>query len=530
MPGRWLWLAVLLSLPLRAVTVYHQDFSDGQRGRASLHPYQDHCRFELDPDIWRSAPASLAITTDTAGRGGADLPVAVEPGHTITVRWSYRGDGRVAPDAAMVRFGLYDLGRRRMAWPAGADPVMSRSGVVDIRPSDMTINVALLPAQMDWQTVEVQLRLPQQAGWLLINLCAFHGGGTIYYDEVEVIDPNPSAALPDLPRWTAPWPDVGRPAAGYAPLAGVKETIVYRGKPGHAFNHIPRLCHHDGMLFVAWNDHPRDEDAMGQRILVSRSADGLHWSAAEEWLPPVADRFLTVLPMRFPDAWQVLDGRLYLVASTFASGGARGYRGEVARGLKSDDTLGSVELLDDPDHPLLALRGSWAPSPTPDPSCVTWYAADGNRLIEREVYRRPDGVLVALARQAGPVFLLYAALSRDDGRSWSDFQRTDIPDSPSLTASGTLPDGRVFLIHSPVAMLRDPLVLSLSADGITFDQAVALRYGTPPVRYEGRNKLPGFQYPSAVVVGDSLWVAYAIGKEDIAVARVPLAALPKPLE
>jgi hypothetical protein len=40
------------------------------------------------------------------------------------------------------------------------------------------------------------------------------------------------------------------------------------------------------------------------------------------------------------------------------------------------------------------------------------------------------------------------------------------------------------------------------------------------------HKGAGFQYPSAVVVGDALWVIYSVGKEDVAVSRVPLASLP----
>jgi hypothetical protein len=40
--------------------------------------------------------------------------------------------------------------------------------------------------------------------------------------------------------------------------------------------------------------------------------------------------------------------------------------------------------------------------------------------------------------------------------------------------------------------------------------------------------VPGFQYPSAVVAHDALWVIYSVGKEDVAVSRIPLSELPTP--
>lgn len=514
---RPLALLVLLLRTCLATVIYEQDFSPARRGTATLRSYVDTCRFDLTDEV-------LAITTDAAGRGGADLMIPVEAGE-VALRWRYRDEPGLAAGAAMVRLGVYDRRKHRRSWPDSGVTLHSHEGVADVKPSESTLNLALA-ATPEWQTATVRLRLPEGVGWLLVNLCAFHGGGTLRYDDVVLDDLAAPREPVDLPLWESAWPDPTRPAAGYPVLANVEEVIVHRATPATGtFNHIPQLTIHDGTFYLAWNNHARDEDAIGQRILGSRSPDGRHWSPAEEWLPPVPERFLTILPMRFSPSWQTLDGRLYLIASRFSGGGARGYRDEEARHVSASG-LGPIAILSR-DHPLLATRGSWAPRLEPDPACVSWSAEDGCRLIERTVYRRPDGVLVALARQAGPTFLMYAALSRNDGRSWSPFRRSNIPDSPSLATSGTLPDGRVYLVHSPVAQVRDPLVISLSSDGIVFDQTVALRSDMPPVKYDGRNKLPGFQYPSAVVNEGSLWVAYAIGKEDIAIARVALSELPR---
>lgn len=68
--------------------------------------------------------------------------------------------------------------------------------------------------------------------------------------------------------------------------------------------------------------------------------------------------------------------------------------------------------------------------------------------------------------------------------------------------------------------LADPLVLSLSDDGVHWDRAFDVRDSCPPRRYPGRAKGPGYQYPGAVVVGSQLLVSYSVNKEDIAVSII----------
>ena len=158
-------------------------------------------------------------------------------------------------------------------------------------------------------------------------------------------------------------------------------------------------------------------------------------------------------------------------------------------------------------------------------------SVDAHEMCEPTVYQRSDGVLVKLSRDCGPheSYRLYASVSEDRGKTWSPAVRTNIPDSPSKAVTGTLPNGETYLIgnHVPRSAqgVRDPLVISLSPDGKTFDRSAAIVQGTPLIRYPGRAKGLGFQYPSAIVVGKSLWVIYSIDKEDVAVSRIPLAEL-----
>jgi hypothetical protein len=49
-----------------------------------------------------------------------------------------------------------------------------------------------------------------------------------------------------------------------------------------------------------------------------------------------------------------------------------------------------------------------------------------------------------------------------------------------------------------------------------------LSLGEPFHRAAGRRRASGFQHPHSIVVGDSVWLIYAISKEDIELARISL--------
>ena len=97
-----------------------------------------------------------------------------------------------------------------------------------------------------------------------------------------------------------------------------------------------------------------------------------------------------------------------------------------------------------------------------------------------------------------------------------------IPDTHSRTCSAVLPDGSIYIVGNQVANGRDPVTISISRDGINFDRSFSVRYGAPPVKYPGAAKIVGFQYPAAMVLKETVWVSYSLGKEDIGVTRFSL--------
>ena len=133
----------------------------------------------------------------------------------------------------------------------------------------------------------------------------------------------------------------------------------------------------------------------------------------------------------------------------------------------------------------------------------------------------------AAAATASPPLLLPAGIQCE----WSAPARTDIP-SEARFYTGSLPDGRIFLVGNQAGWGRNPLMLSLSEDGVVFDRSFVVRYEAkmPPVRFPGRGKSTGFDYPGAVIVNGTMVVAYSVNKEDIELAAFPLTDLAtKPL-
>ena len=381
-------------------------------------------------------------------------------------------------------------------------------------------------------------------------------------------------------RWGVPLPQEGKTNYGYPILRGVESFQIYRATPlTGVYSHHSQIGHFRGTFFASWTNQEWGEDGPGQRVLCSLSPNGRNWKPPFVCLPSMGgmrkpERYGRVLTS---EAWVVVGGKMYVVADVNDKPGptnkiASGYEttksgqkrmlfdrrvgwGRVARSVAPNGDMGPIFwLVDDPPAPMegfpnypdahdpqfrevaAQINGILA-KPLRMPA---WdflnhtdrpRSDDDHEMCEPTVYRRSDGVLVKLSRDCGPhgSRRLYASLSKDGGKEWSTPARTNIPDSPSKAVSGTLPNGLNYLIGNQVPIsahgVRDPLVISLSRDGKVFDWAAAILQGGPPLRYPGHAKNHGFQYPSALVLGKMLWVIYSINKEDVAIARIPLAEI-----
>jgi hypothetical protein len=411
------------------------------------------------------------------------------------------------------------------------------------------------------------------AGMALLCVCALCGFSTLGHSQSDAPGNGPV-------HWNVPWPQVGKEAYGYPVLQGVESFPIYHATLlTGVYSHHAQIGHFHGTFFASWSNQEWGEDGPGQRVLCSLSTDGKKWKEPFVCLPSMGDmrkpeRYGRVLTA---EAWVEVAGKMYVVADVNDKPGptnkiASGYEttvggqkrmmfdrrvgwGRVARSVARNGDMGPVFwLVDDPPAPMEGFPqypnasdpeyreiASQIDQDLANPLHMPAWdflnhtdrprSDDNHEMGEPTAYRRPDGVIVKLSRDDQSHWL-YASLSSDGGKTWTTHVRTNIPNSPSKAVAGTLPNGKIYLIGNQIPggahNFRDPLVIALSPDGKNFNWAAAIRHGTPPLRHPGLYKDHGFQYPSAMVEGNALWVIYSINKEDVAISRIPLSELGSP--
>ncbi|NGM60421.1 hypothetical protein G5B30_00695 [Sphingobacterium sp. SGG-5] len=369
---------------------------------------------------------------------------------------------------------------------------------------------------------------------------------------------------PVVPMWSAPLATGDlRNGAGFPVLSQAEHAVVWQPavREDGAYNHYACLIHHKGKFYAMWGNHALGEDAPGQRVLYATSDTWGNWTDAQELFPapgPVRARTESGIHLK-PDRWAVLNDVLYAITYVHGAGVY-----PIARSVGGDGELGDPFLVQNlPSSGALPsyMQGPGAPTiaPARGIQLYNWYrqndqiswwagaawgvqrtAVDGQRLIESFIYRAKDGKLVLMLRDWGtpsnPVHSNRMYVSFNDGvGGWEPLHPTDIPDSPSRAQAITLDDGTVLLIGNQnvpeydqaLYLDRDPMTISVSSDGYTFDRVYALRTDSPlKYRFTGvRGRNRGYGYSSSIVHEGWLYTLYSIGKEDMGITRLPLSAL-----
>jgi len=382
--------------------------------------------------------------------------------------------------------------------------------------------------------------------------------------------------------WAAPMPDPDKPAAGFPVLERAEHTKVYHAtKEKGGYSHHAQLIVHDGVFYAMWSNHPHGEDSPGQFVRFSVSRDGENWSKPQRLFPPYADfkPFRALGPFGTAQAggWIIHEGKLYGLMGILETVGfantdrsstrekrdhehkfrVKRFLGVVARSVElaeDEPTLSQpFELPDDralgldADQPLTrelaALEGrlrdtaeALAEARRARSPWRELEAVDSPRPVEPTFYRAADGKWVCLMRDDAYSHRMYVSVS-EDGDDWPPARPTNIPDSPSLSETVGLADGKVLLIGNHVApefdnwnevshYNRDPMTVAVSPDGYRFTRAYALRTGSPDHRVPGvGGRGRGAQYPSALVHDGRLHVLYSMGKEDVWISSVPIAEI-----
>jgi len=436
-----------------------------------------------------------------------------------------RVDGLIVPVAASTTHVAFSSVRMEPTWMAlGQAAGVAASVCVDhgIQPRNIPIG-------------ELQMILRQQ-------------GHVVDHEDAKLPDPavNPEAPLMLAGDWVPE--DSHQIDFDRLPKVPSQHVVVNDVRPIDGVNQHNYLIHHAGRYWAMWSDGPGVEDRVGQRVKFATSDDGLSWSAPE---------FMTPIP---PESGP--DSPLYNTRSP------KGYR-RISRSFwQRDDELLALESLDEaagifgPGLELHAFRWTAESNEWKDLGVIADNAinnfppkkiATGQWLMSRRTwdYKKtgvqflvggvrqlddwesfpvlgssselaaeeplwwslPDGNLMALFRDNRRSGFLYRSFSIDHGRNWSTPVKTNFPDATSKLNGLRLQDGRYVLVSNANPARRDPLVLSISEDGMVF-QSMGYLVG-------GRR----VDYPHVLEHDGFLFVAFAGNKQSVEVLRIALVDL-----
>ena len=121
---------------------------------------------------------------------------------------------------------------------------------------------------------------------------------------------------------------------------------------------------------------------------------------------------------------------------------------------------------------------------------------------------------------------LWMTESRDNGVSWSPpYELSNFSSGSAKFHFGRLPDKRFYFVGSPTG--RNPLVISLSKDGVNFNEHFLLLQNDTEKKAlgDGRDGSVAWGYPHSVLHGGYVYSVVSANKKGIVVTRVAIADL-----
>jgi len=344
------------------------------------------------------------------------------------------------------------------------------------------------------------------------------------------------------------------PIIPYVPLTRAR---LYAGnRETGSYNHHAQLAKFKDRYYCSWSNGLADEEAPGQRILVSSSKDAANWTEAA----CVAGNRESNEAYH-SDGLLATDNTLYLIASgctSFVENKELGMRRivpDTERNMvyASSDGTSWKEVFSLPDEigrtleaPRATVDGClmcaaatatggaailrWpGPSILEAPEIIAVPEPHGARFpyAEASWYQTDDGVILVFWRDEGETCRLWVNTSVDGGKTFSSPVITDIPDAMSRVFAGRLCDGRHYVISNafPTLLNRHHLTLLLSDDGYCFNKVYIVMDDPTSQRCIGLLKADGYQYPCCLAEEDRLLVAYSVNKEDMECAILDVAAI-----
>ena len=319
-----------------------------------------------------------------------------------------------------------------------------------------------------------------------------------------------------------------------------------RDQAGRWVNQHAYLAHFGGRYWAMWSDGPGvprpgatpeeqrnltpGHDQAGTRVSFATSRDGVHWSEPADLTgPPRIEGFGWIAR-----GYWVRDGELLALATHFRAPGYPG-RGLSLEAFRWDDAasrwVAHGTVLDDSMNnfpPKKLPSGQWMMTRRDHERQVSVMIGGVDAFDQWEIrplaayngsgrpeepywYVLPDGKnLVGLIRDNGDSKRLLRTFSTDSGRTWSDIVVTNFPDARSKFFVLRTSRGYYAMVSNANPARRDPLVLSISDDGLVYTRMFYL--------VGGRH----VDYPHILEHDGRLLIAFSGAKQTMEVLRISL--------
>lgn len=355
-----------------------------------------------------------------------------------------------------------------------------------------------------------------------------------------------------------------------SPAIGVHNIQTMRANRSNAanswtYNHAPMLACWNNTFYLQYLANPVGEHVPPGQTWLQSSKDGYHWNEPVVIFPPykIPDGFVKAGKKdTAKDNEAVMHQRIGFYTAKNKRLFALGYYGivlgqkddpndgngigRVIREIKADGTFGPIYFLrynhtfneKNTNYPFYKSskdKGFIAACEeflhTPLLMMQTVEEADRNDpLIPLQkdfkafnYYHLPNGNTVGLWKYA------LTSISKDKGKTWQ-YNPTRAPGFVNANAKiwgQRTSDGKYATVYNP-SEFRWPLALSVSNNGLDYENLLLVNGEITSMRYGGAYKSYGPQYVrgiqemDGIPPGGSMWVTYSMNKEDMWVSKIPV--------
>lgn len=356
------------------------------------------------------------------------------------------------------------------------------------------------------------------------------------------------------------------PAMGVHNIQTMRANRADAPKPtAWTYNHAPMLAYWNNKFYLEYLSNPVGEHQGAGQTLLQSSSNGYVWTEPVIIFPPykVPDGFVkpgktdtahnnyAVMHQRF-GFYVSKANRLYALGFYGIVLGAKDDPndgngiGRVIREVKADGSFGPIYFLrynhafnaQNTVYPFYKSSGDKALQAaceeilaTPLLMMQTVEEADRNDpLIPLQkdfkafnFYHLPNGHVVGLWKYA------LTSISKDEGKTWQygPLRAPGFINANAKIWGQRTSDGNYATVYNP-AEFRWPLAVSVSKDGLNYNNLLLVNGEITSMRYGGAYKSYGPQYVRGIQemngkpADGNMWVTYSMNKEDMWVSKIPV--------